>query len=123
MGNFLIIALVVALAGALGSVLRFALGWAISLYGWSWPWATLLVNFIGSLLIGLLIGNTSQGSMAYYFGVVGFCGGFTTFSAFSLEVVRLLRQGDVGLGLLYVGVSLMVCLAAVYIGLKIKLIN
>lgn len=123
MGNFWVIALVVALAGALGSVLRFALGWAISSYDWSWPWATLAVNFLGSFLIGLLIGNTSAGSMVYYFGVVGFCGGFTTFSAFSLEVVRLLRQGDLGLGLLYVGASLVVCLAAVYIGLKIKLIN
>lgn len=108
----------VALGGALGSVLRLAVGMAIS---HRLPIATLVVNIVGSLLIGILIRNIEHDASMYYFSVVGLCGGFTTFSTFSLDVMRLLKNGDTTHALLYIFISLTVCVIAVIIGTKIKL--
>lgn len=108
----------VALGGALGSVLRMAVGLAIS---HKLPVATLVVNFVGSLVIGILIRNVEHGVAMHYFSVVGLCGGFTTFSTFSLDVMKLLKNGDTIHALLYMLVSLTVCVAAVAIGTKLKI--
>ena len=79
------------------------------------PFATLTVNVIGSLLIGGLVSAGTSGGW-YLLAVIGFCGGFTTFSTFSLECVTLLRSGNWGLGITYIAVSLLLSIAAVIAG-------
>lgn len=105
----------VALGGALGSMLRYGFSLWIPFF----PWATMAVNFVGSLLIGLLVGKLEQGSWPFYLGIIGFCGGFTTFSTFSLDILKMLRGGDTMTALFYMAVSVAICLVAVAIGVKI----
>ncbi len=114
----------VGLGGALGSILRYGVGvfmagTALGTAG-RFPLATLLVNVAGSLLIGILFRYAEHGSSAHLLGVVGFCGGFTTFSAFSIESLRMLKNGQTGLALLYVAVSVLLCLGATMLGTMIK---
>ncbi len=96
----------VALGGALGSVLRFGISNLIKTES-SWPWPTFLVNILGSALIGLLVAylqvSPKMGwrNEILYLGVIGFCGGFTTFSAFSKELFYLLENQSIILFLLY----------------------
>jgi CrcB protein len=95
-------ALLVALGGALGSVLRWAvtIGVARATREPTFPWGTMVVNLAGSLLIGVLLGlATDRGALAAparLFLVTGLLGGFTTFSAFSWEALALLRAGHAG---------------------------
>jgi CrcB protein len=113
----------VALGGAIGSVARLWLGVkVISLIGLGFPWGTILVNIIGSLVIGFVATLTGPNGRvvvpvnAQAFVMVGLCGGFTTFSAFSLQTLELARDGR----LLYAGanivLSVVLCLTAVAIG-------
>lgn len=108
----------VALGGAVGSVLRLGIAMIVS---HRLPFSTLIVNFVGSLLIGVLIRNVEPAGAIYYFGVVGLCGGFTTFSTFSLDVMRMFRSGETTIALLYIMVSVVICTTAVLIGTKIKI--
>lgn len=115
----------VGLGGFAGSVLRYGAGIGIAALfaarsGMRFPVATLAVNVVGSLLIGMLLRYVEQGSAQHLLGVVGFCGGFTTFSTFSLESVRLLREGHTSTALLYVGISLVLCIGATFLGMTIK---
>lgn len=111
----------VALGGALGSSARYAISLAFS--GSKLPFATFIVNFVGCLVIGLVIGSIGKSQSEFGAGhalaVVGLCGGFTTFSTFSFEVVNYLKTGQVGLAGLYVGASLALCFLATFIGVKI----
>jgi CrcB protein len=117
----------VATGGAAGAVLRYQAGRAVSAIAGAenaFPWATLSVNLLGSLLMGALLGwlaRTGAGSqsaetMRLLLGV-GLLGGFTTFSAFSAELVTLLHRGQAGLALGYAAASLIAGMAAVIIGL------
>ena len=84
----------VALGGALGSVGRYGVGLALTRYE-AFPIGTLLANILGSLLIGVCAGmfeGDQKGRPAALFLMVGFCGGFTTFSAFSLQTLDLMQQ-------------------------------
>lgn len=85
----------VAIGGALGSVLRFWVSAWLGRTGGAFPWGTLVVNASGSLLLGLLTGLISQAGRSptgwTALLTVGFCGGYTTFSAFSLQTLELLR--------------------------------
>ncbi len=84
----------VALGGALGSVGRYGVGLALARYE-SFPLGTLLANVLGSLLIGFcagVFGGDQKSRPTALFLMVGFCGGFTTFSAFSLQTLELLQQ-------------------------------
>lgn len=106
----------IALGSALGGTSRFALGtWIIEKYGTSLPWGTLAINILGSGLIGLFA-TTIRPTPWRQFLMVGICGGFTTFSSFSLETLTLLREGHQGRALAYVALSVLVCLASVWIG-------
>jgi CrcB protein len=115
--------LLVALGGALGSVARYgASGLAARWFGESFPWGTVLVNISGSFVIGLLASLTgtdgrsllSHGSRAFL--MAGVCGGFTTFSAFSLQTLELARHGAwLNAGLNVLG-SVALCLVAVWLG-------
>ncbi|TVR08672.1 MAG: CrcB family protein [Salinarimonadaceae bacterium] len=106
---------VVAAGGALGALARYGL--AILTLGAAFPWATLLANILGSFLIGwagaaLLREGAPPRPLATAFVMAGFCGGFTTFSLFSLEAVSLWRDGAPELAALYVAVSLVTWLPA-----------
>ncbi|MDE6499264.1 MAG: fluoride efflux transporter CrcB [Rikenella sp.] len=114
----------VGLGGFAGAVARYGAGIATAaLVGersGRFPWSTLAVNVVGSFLIGWLLRYVEQGSVQHLLGVVGFCGGFTTFSTFSLESVRLLREGHTAMAVLYIGLSFLLCLGATCLGMTIK---
>jgi CrcB protein len=115
--------LLVALGGALGSVARYgASGLAVRWFGDSFPWGTLMVNVSGSFAIGLFATLTAEHGRwvvspgARTFFMAGVCGGFTTFSAFSLQTLNLLRDDRwFGAGLNILG-SVALCLVAVWLG-------
>lgn len=112
-------ALYAAGGGAIGSAARFLLGARFPAIEGRLPISTLLVNVTGSLLIGLLIPSLATRPEARAFLVVGICGGYTTFSAFSLETVGLLQTGRPGVAFLYMVVSLVLCLGATWLGLQL----
>lgn len=123
--------LLVGLGGAAGSMARYGVGLVAQRLApgavWPsahWPWATLTVNLVGGLLMGLLIGWLAQRGGAgqetvRLFGAVGLLGGFTTFSAFSLEVVLMIERRQFGLAAAYVAVSVGVAVAALMVGLLV----
>ncbi|WP_376088328.1 fluoride efflux transporter CrcB [Roseomonas sp. CCTCC AB2023176] len=99
----------VALGGALGSVVRYAAGvWLLGALGASFPWGTLAVNVVGSAVIGVIGGLAAAGTVTSnelrLFVVTGVLGGFTTFSAFSLDTGTLFGRSP-ALAALYVGVT------------------
>jgi fluoride exporter len=108
--------LLVALGGALGSVLRFWLGGWVATKAGAPLWGTLFVNIAGSFVIGALDGLMSGSPIIRLFLMVGLMGGFTTFSAFSLQTLALLHDGNVGLAIVNVAISIVACLIAVWLG-------
>jgi CrcB protein len=114
--------LLIAGGGAIGSVLRYLTSVVVNkYYAHVFPLATLLTNIIGCLLIGIFVGwlskNQLSNSNLKWFLITGFCGGYTTFSAFGLENVSLLQNGNSGWAFLYIAASVIVGLAAVWTGL------
>ena len=101
--------------GAVGSIARYAASMLFAHLAISGHWATLLVNIVGSFLIGLAIPLLSGG--AHLIAVVGFCGGFTTFSTFSLQALQLFQAGERLTAAVYVAVSLVVSIAMVLLGM------
>ena len=104
--------------------MRFAIGRFVSQSGWlAFPYATLAVNILGSFLIGYLAITLQQkwGLSAQYKSVIltGFLGGFTTFSAFSLEVVSLVEQGFFAKSLIYIVCTLVLGLGACALGIML----
>lgn len=110
--------LAVGVGGAFGSICRYALSYGLLggqlLFGF--PAGTFAVNAAGSLLIGILL-EVLDSQTASWLLVVGFCGGFTTFSTFSADVLRLLRTECYGPALLYVVLSVAVCIAFAALGM------
>lgn len=117
--------LLVGIGGFAGSALRYAVSMAMFSFASSSviPWGTLTVNFAGSMLIGILFAIGVPGLWPQLL-IAGFCGGFTTFSAFSLEVFAAMRSGNIGSALLYILLSIVLCVAATavgyHLGLKLK---
>ena len=107
----------VALGGALGATLRFALGGALARDGF--PVAILACNVIGSLLMGFAAVALGRNGLPHWqpFLMTGVLGGFTTFSAFSLETLTLIERGEVAQAVLYVAGSVMLSLLALATGL------
>ena len=113
----------VAIGGALGSVGRYWLsGLVANRFGETFPWGTLVINVTGSFLIGLFAslngpeGRTWASPGFRQFFMIGICGGYTTFSTFSLETLNLAREGE----FLYAGgnvlLSVTLCMVAVWLG-------
>jgi CrcB protein len=119
--------LLVALGSALGGVSRHAVGvFVAQRIGQSFPWGTFTVNVIGSFAIGicgalLVAGNRPSAPLLREFVMIGFLGGFTTFSAFSLQTLQLLRDGKLGVAAANVLASVLVCLIAVWLGFAIAM--
>lgn len=112
----------IAVGGALGALCRHLVAAHISRWlGLGFPYGTLGVNIVGSLLmgviIGLLVSRLDAGPMVRALITTGFLGGFTTFSAFSLETVLLVERGSPGLAMLYAFMSVLLCVGAVFLGL------
>jgi len=119
-GNILLI----ALGGGAGSVLRYLCHrWMATASGNAvFPIGTMVVNLIGCLVIGLLFGWSTKYGMPEHkmaFLMTGFCGGFTTFSAFTLDAHELARQEKLGWFFLYIGASVILGLAATWLGIKL----
>jgi CrcB protein len=96
--------LFIALGGAIGSVLRYAVGGSVHRFaGSTFPWGTFAVNVSGSFAIGFLwalFDRMSGSTLARSFVFIGILGGYTTFSSYTLETFNLLRDGEIKLGLL-----------------------
>ena len=106
---------VVALGGALGASLRYLVGLAVA-----FPLGTLAVNVAGSFAIGLLwAGMADRGGMPALFLMVGLLGGFTTFSSFSLDVLRLIEDGRQPAAGAYIAASVALSLIACWLGLML----
>lgn len=111
--------LFVALGGALGSVLRYAI--SLIPFKTVFPFLTLITNFIGAIAIGFVIGIVSEKSPnMLLFWKTGVCGGFTTFSTFSLEAFTLFEKKMILLGGLYMVLSVGLCLVGVLLGKKLS---
>ena len=113
----------VALGAVIGGVLRaLASSGAVALFGTGFPWGTLFVNVAGSFLIGFYAdltgpdGRVFAGTRQRQFVMTGVCGGFTTFSVFSLETIRLIQSGNMAYAAVNIGVSVVAWLVAVWLG-------
>ena len=113
--------LLIALGGAVGALSRYGIGLLVQRNTQpTFPWGTLAVNVMGCILVGVLarlFWNAPAHSQLRALLIVGFCGGFTTFSAFSLETVSFLQSGEWPKAAAYVAASVIACLAGTAIGL------
>ncbi len=121
-GRLLLSYVLIGLGGALGSMARAWATLAVArIAGATFPWGTILINVLGSFVIGFFGTLTNGGRFAATaearaFVMIGICGGFTTFSSFSLQTLELFRQGRAAPALANVALSVALCLAAVAAG-------
>jgi len=114
--------LLIGSGGFIGSVARYGLQQLIArFYSPAFPLGTLLVNLAGCFAIGLIYGLAERGTWlnedGRLFLAIGLCGGFTTFSSFSYENIKLVRDGQFGLALLYIAVSVVLGMALTFAGI------
>ena len=110
--------LLVAAGGSCGSVLRAVVGILMKSY---LPWPTLVVNLLGAFLIGLLVRFSESSASAESFRafwIVGLCGGFTTFSAFGMDMVDFIKTGHWTNGIMYLSLNFFGTLLAIVIGFR-----
>ena len=104
----------------IGGIARYLVSLAMKCISKGFPWATLLVNLLGCLIIGLLWGflsrNASESTSWGLFLTVGFCGGFTTFSTFSTEALTMLQTGQIWGFASYIAISILAGIALVALG-------
>jgi CrcB protein len=114
--------IIIMIGGALGTLARYAISVAALPISGRLPWGTIIINITGSMVIGFF-GTLTLGNGRYpaseavrLFVMIGLCGGFTTFSSFSLQTLDLLRTGSVTRAAVNVGASVILCIAAVALG-------
>ncbi len=112
------------MGGGLGSVVRYTLNkWINQNYTSSFPLATLSINVIACLILGIIVGLADQKQFlsqpSRLFWTVGFCGGFSTFSTFSNETLTLLQAGFNLQAIFYVVASIVLCISANFIGIAL----
>jgi len=114
----------VFIGGGLGSLVRFTLGkWVNTFHNSNFPFGTFAINIIACFVMGFIIGLADQKQFlspaTRLFWTIGFCGGFSTFSAFSSETLTLFQQGQNSTMLLYILLSVVICVTATFGGLLI----
>lgn len=117
------ILLLVGAGSFLGGAARYWISqWMQQRFTYSFPYGTFTINIIGCLAIGLILGWVEKGNLSLdwkFFLATGICGGFTTFSAFSWEILTLMKQGQTPQALLYIGVSVILGLLATWLGWQV----
>jgi fluoride exporter len=115
--------LLVMAGGAAGAALRFGLSRAVPMAAGMWPWATFAANVLGSLAMGILafwlVRKGAQGEQLKLLLGVGLLGGFTTFSAFSLEVANMIGRGQIIMAFGYALASVLLALTALFAGMAV----
>jgi CrcB protein len=113
----------IAIGSALGGMARYwCSGVAARLIGETFPWGTIIVNIVGSFIIGFFAtltgpdGRIFADTLTRQFVMIGFCGGYTTFSSFSLQTLALVQDGEWLLASANIALSVMACLLAVWAG-------
>ncbi|HMJ71231.1 MAG TPA: fluoride efflux transporter CrcB [Cyclobacteriaceae bacterium] len=114
--------LLIFAGGGLGSVARYLLGrWVSGFHQINFPFGTLAVNVVACFILGVIVGFSEYKQAlspdSRVFWAIGFCGGFSTFSTFSYETVQLIHGQAIGSGVVYVLVSVVLCVGAVVMGM------
>ena len=110
------------IGGGLGSMLRFSISEFMTKYNYTFPWATLIANLCASLILGYFLAQAlaGQGSdLKKALIMTGFCGGFSTFSTFSVESFELLQNGQYVYAAANILASVIICLIGVFIGYRL----
>ena len=113
----------VFLGGGLGAMARYSIARLIPYPQEGFPIATFIANFVSCIVLGLVMGyviDKGLSSKMQLLLMTGFCGGFSTFSTFSVETYTLLDNGEIGIALGYIGLSIAVCLACIFAGIKLS---
>lgn len=114
--------LLVFIGGGLGSICRYGIARLLQKQQWDFPLATFIANALACIILGALVGISLKGDMNStnkLLWMTGFCGGFSTFSTFSSETFQLLQTGNYVYALANVGLSIIVCLFCIFIGMKL----
>jgi len=114
--------LLVFLGGGLGSICRYGIARLLAAQVWDYPLATFIANALACIALGALMGMSLKGDInttTKLLLMTGFCGGFSTFSTFSAETFELLQAGNYLYAVANIGLSIIVCLICIFIGLKL----
>ncbi len=114
--------LAVFVGGGLGSVLRFSISKWMTQYQLDFAWATFVANLVSSIILGALMGYSYRGGLTgqwSFFWMVGFCGGFSTFSTFTAETLLFIQNGQWHYAILNITLSVSACLIGLLLGLRL----
>lgn len=112
----------VFLGGGLGSICRYGIAKSLESSNFNFPLATLLANALACIILGYLVGLQLKADLSDTMKLMlmtGFCGGFSTFSTFSNETLQLFQNGQILYAMINIGLSLIICLAFIFIGIKL----
>jgi CrcB protein len=115
--------LLIFLGGGLGSMARYGIWKLLGAYSINFPLATFMANALSSLILGFLLGLQLKGSIddhSKLLLMIGFCGGFSTFSTFSAETLKLIQYGNYVTGISYIFLSVLICWAFIILGMKLS---